>query len=1398
MQDRAYRFSWIKVPEMKEMSVPTGLTYFSMWLKVNPGADPSITYSTSSPPYSVAYAGLCADPGSRNCILLRVCDVDGNDLYTAPDQVIPPIASPTPVLDLILRFQGATTGYGGTGNLSVFGGSFRLSDVSAAVPGVAISLPMSSSLVPSVQQVELVGSNTSNPVWTTSNQPQPVPPYVPPGRAPSHRDMHSYNGNTTRLRAEAGEWVPLDETNYLPPGCREWVDMTETEAYQDFIGHPVESKRDGEVEQVVVRSAIPVLNEERLTALFPNELAAAVSRYVFGVAHHNIWNDLPLDESDALDGGEADAPPPLVLAPPVPSPQPAAPAGPAAPPKDGHPPASVPKTPPPSPKLDAKPGLDLVKQRKSALKRIVGRLVTPAHLIDWLLTCGPTVSWANAVADLMWGNEWRVRDLTAAQFWFQLWARHKVAGLKERDMREVFASWAKDSFPGWGEKVEREFNDDMELQSPGWWAQIRVLETERDAHNREMHSIHGNPVVVADMKGVEAMPRLAGFVETKVDAASRFDGARIESTISGLVSSNNPTDARLSFGTTLRSRGIDPAGVMHGSLGLPMPETTMKPREVYNAVLDQFDPSPYPLRWVTFSASAATGLPMVSTPFWQRIGEKNLRDEFQVGRNDTVCVNSFAQMDVNRLGQMDVPRGLDMSIPILKLKLWHKVATWMAGAWRYLPISNDLRMDPGLQTAPLFNADPDLATVNAGAVASENLGGLNAHFPFAGGRQGTVTFHVSMETVPGNELGSLIVAPKSMHHLFDTRGKGIAMLVAMFAPWPFCMVNIPRRVVPAAGAAAFTIGCTPYANTVYVPGYLDMHVLLPREISGRVPTDQATANAYVFERPRYGSVGIPGHLPFDDINLGWIAGGVVRNTAVPLAPFLRSWFNDITFEDLAFFVTSMSRMADMSCFMNVADERVAMSAVRYVPMTTAVAPVLSPYTMAEVCPDGHRAGVCPAGGFAYPYDMPNTPEYFLPDFDNIAWNHLALGTRKVEALPPVRLPMSVMMTRPHNVYWSCLQARSFAFARHYELQTIRIPAISWDHPDAFGAVEAMREYVLATYGSKIEEGTYLHARSGPMRTQIYAAVNGCNLYRDQYGNTVYDYCLQPPNGYVSIHDGQAVPQTYPELVPIFLPNIYLQVQLNTLPQSMVPFPPNNGLDATCGMVDEDMSMIQIGALRGPPLRRIHKGDRLDDTDLPDWDDPELWNLRVMDRYSRALGVPWTCRTRSSVMVNMTYAPVLLSAPAIWDEVMAGMVVATGSEWAHSVEHLPLVNDAGDNLFYVMDAIASTRLSRIMLGVERLSVHCLLLAGASASSALLWSKSKVVPRQMQLMQRLLSAGNATCPGDIPLIVPSNIEASIEAASPSPPPTRPATVTLHLEAPNVTQQPAGDAAGPLNPL
>jgi len=366
--NRAYLFSWIVRPTFREIGVPTGLTYRSLWLRVSPDNEPGIVYSAATAPYSVAYAGLLADTGGRGCILLWVGDVDGHDLYWAPDQVVAPFSSASSTIDLVLRFQGATMGYSGSGNFEVSGGSFRLADVAAVPPQVTLSMQSSSGGPSFVQPVELVGSNTSNPVWISSNQPSPAPPYVPPGTAPSHQEMHAYNGNTTRLRAEAGEWVPRDEENYLPPGCREWVDMTETEEYRAFIGQPTESKRDGDETQIVVTSPVPDLDGDRITAVFSNPLAAAVSRFIFGVVSHNIWNDLPLDESDALDDELGALPPLSVL---VPAAVPPAQTGPPLPATATHPPGpppapkANPKTPPPSPKLESKTGPDLLNRGKA-------------------------------------------------------------------------------------------------------------------------------------------------------------------------------------------------------------------------------------------------------------------------------------------------------------------------------------------------------------------------------------------------------------------------------------------------------------------------------------------------------------------------------------------------------------------------------------------------------------------------------------------------------------------------------------------------------------------------------------------------------------------------------------------------------------------------------------------------------------------------------------------------------------------------------------------------------------------------------------------------------------------------------------------------------------------------
>lgn len=501
-------------------------------------------------------------------------------------------------------------------------------------------------------------------------------------------------------------------------------------------------------------------------------------------------------------------------------------------------------------------------------------------------------------------------------------------------------------------RVESGIRVELDKVSPGWWASVKVLETERDAHNRWMHSYNGNPVVVNSMEEIKTLPKLDDYGhDQKTD--NRFNGAIAELAVNTTKNGTNPNNATQATRAVMRCRTQNAAGALQDRQDLEPLENYMIPRQVWDAGPLNVVASPYGLSWVHFSAFNVTGLPMEDTPFWLQVGKSELEDNFQLGRTDNISPNGFRSFDVKELGKAAPIYGLEMSTFALKLKLWHTTLMWQPGNTAYLPLSNDLgRFDPRMVTQPDNQLYP--LSVNDGPIATENWGGDANVFPMCEGQTGTLTFHICLDSVPEQHKSTVIVMPRIFASIFPNNpAKAIAIFVACLAPWPFCNYFVRRDVANSVNANLANVRCLPFSCAVKVDGILDLHILLPRQGTGAVPGSPADAATRALVRPIYGPNASALYPAGGAIGIAYVAVGAPA-FQIDLAQYLYTWALGVSYIDLALFSSQMYRLGDMSAWFNLAEDRVASTCVRYSPMTTNVAPVISSATHAQLLPDGRR------------------------------------------------------------------------------------------------------------------------------------------------------------------------------------------------------------------------------------------------------------------------------------------------------------------------------------------------------------------------------------------------------------------------------------------------------------
>lgn len=304
----------------------------------------------------------------------------------------------------------------------------------------------------------------------------------------------------------------------------------------------------------------------------------------------------------------------------------------------------------------------------------------------------------------------------------------------------------------------------------------------------------------------------------------------------------------------------------------------------------------------------------------------------------------------------------------------------------------------------------------------------------------------------------------------------------------------------------------------------------------------------------------------------------------------------------------------------------------------------------------------------------------------------------------------------------------------------------------------------STYSNRVVGNRYVHAGAGPALHNLYKNCFNQSLFSDQFGNTVYDY-LEPPNaGYVSAHDGLAVPTYEDDICPVFFNDLYMHALLNIIPRALSALPPVGGRDGTSGITVGDMTMLQVGGQLAPACNPGNQIDRLEETDAPSWDQNELWNVRIMMIWaeSQLPVIPVVTVDRNGNPFGVQPNRWFVAMPINHDP-----VVPAGQEIARTVCGMtslvwPLVTRDGVRLFYSLARPAMNAFAPIMLARIRGDLETVLHPGTNVPGTLMWSNrpGPGVSKQRALIMRLFSQANADPPGDMSL-APAILEGTVAA-------------------------------------
>jgi hypothetical protein len=759
---------------------------------------------------------------------------------------------------------------------------------------------------------------------------------------------------------------------------------------------------------------------------------------------------------------------------------------------------------------------------------------------------------------------------------------------------------------GWRSWFEGEF-------STSWVDACAVFEAERAKHNSEMHAANGNGKLSGSMSEVKECGAYTSFYTTPI-STSVVDPVEFAGEVASIASSITPIDSDIPSSMMLRGDVYTNANANVNGRQLQALESLLYPRQVRNAAGAVVD-NTSSLAWIIIGLMDFKASTLTTTGMTDVIIRAATEAVQNIARMDNTTIQGFHAFDVASLVRATSYQGYSLQACIMKLVLYQTVLGWTASR-NNLPISNEAGVfDPRAQIDPAgaidlgYNDCPN-------ATFTETLGGATAVFPWRGGVTSFVLFHLSLETVPSSERNQAVFMPASLFSASRDPRIAIFLFVMMWADWPSLMWTVNLPTLDATGGNAGNQFYIPHASTIFIPGYQTIHIILPRMDSYRNPRTQAEANTWTHYQPATGSVpttAFPAPNTAIDINFkGRIAPSIVN-----LAEYAYSFGTDVNFSMITEFLQTLNDVVDIRDELDYCYHVASVLAVRYAPLgvqtrgTNNPLPVNSDMSNVQITPLGLTVVHLAAPG-NLPQNAIPKPDFLMFRPDPLAWNKVALGLSSAEGRTVTGQPINHMATNAFFLYYMKVLARLYAVTTNVHRSLLGIPALMWNNMYDTTDMTLYRLIGRAHYCVPLA-GTMQPrpAKWGTALAKLFTGLLGSSPAPDTAKNTVFDY-VAPPRGLIEGPIDVALGVTYANVVPVWLPDIWIYVTVRAIPRGLASFPPHNTIDSTVGLGDTDFIAMRVGAadkqgtflLKGTITSSIPQKHTRDDTD------EEIWNARL--------------------------------------------------------------------------------------------------------------------------------------------------------------------------------------------
>lgn len=743
-------------------------------------------------------------------------------------------------------------------------------------------------------------------------------------------------------------------------------------------------------------------------------------------------------------------------------------------------------------------------------------------------------------------------------------------------------------------------------------------------NNKRMHALNGNIVGMEDQKSVDAQPSFYSMLGTESHQPV-VDELETLAQMTTQRNTINTVGAHINENDSIRSDVILADNTNRVNVQIPLPITDLVPR-TFRQNDNTLANSGLRLQGVRTHVTDSYIAKAQPSDYSESLGSMVKEQKSSTWRATNTTSNGWNMFDVVQMNSTVTQKDLSMDQALTKLMLLYNI---VSSNLEYTQIPSSIYSALDGRTQPTNN-NPVLGFNNGPNIFGENSGGAAAPvFPYGGGN-GTLAFHLTLQSVPVERRNNAIFVPSTaLQGTFEGR-RALAMYVMMFAKWPFCMHTVTKNTTDAAGGNP---GDQVYIHTeslASVPGLDVMDIVLPRDASVVNPTAGGQANAVAMVQPSYGSEDAGQGGADALINISFVGqNGVIE---INLTDYLCSWALDFSIGDIEQFITRLRYLLPIDRDLYAARQNALMlsdivphllqsnadGTTQYVSNTTnSLGYSLANVTIPETTTVNWGA------------DVNVQQNYQLLQTDILAHNKYVLG---LFALPDVITSASLFGWLGHHSSFLCglLSTLKITAVHNVFYSARRMTTRAWD--EAYSsqwkgyqhAVYQMFSY-NATQGSlhpaMIDNSIHnlyqnMFDESMPLATTYY---RGEETKFSLFGRWMYPRT----NGFATVYysSGVGLNAKRNGEVPCNLIDAWIYKFSNQLPKCFLPWPTPLGQDSTQGYNKQiDPRLIvnwnSAGANSRPFMcRQYDESERLDTNVTVDIHDNTLWNVDIF------VGVP---------------------------------------------------------------------------------------------------------------------------------------------------------------------------------